>query len=267
MNDSQNQQEEKGIFEESGIVTGTKRQLTLEAKEAIRNYILLGVTILSGVLVLVFGGFFYFINRVANQEATTKAFTAIENRMFQLHEKVVEAKKDAEQSVGKIKKSEKDILEFYDKLSSMESMLTSTAAFQSSDAQIKDIAKVLAKDPRIVRVYDDLQKQIDYRLSKADKEIQDIKKYYRIDSRSGVFKKREYEIEKQQFLYTFPFNVKHAWVEINENIGKYRFSTEISDKDVFLNVYFTGEPGTRTIKLNRWSIDPGIQYRIWATSF
>ena len=66
------------------------------------------------------------------------------------------------------------------------------------------------------------------------------------------------------YVYSGTYNEN---VEINENIGKYRFSTEISDKDVFLNVYFTGEPGTRTIKLNRWSIDPGIQYRIWATSF
>ncbi|MBI4962477.1 MAG: hypothetical protein HY913_04310 [Desulfomonile tiedjei] len=228
-------QEKTGILEPS---EKKERQLTPEAERVIRDHLTRRFTFPGIALVVISFVIGFFIDRVAFQTASNQAFLSAQSEVMKLVHEVVKAKFETDAAVKAIEISSRDIKQseqkakkFADELSSLQSKLDSTVAFQASDPQIKEIAYVLATDPRITKVLNDLDVSIQSRLTKADQEIEKIKSAYQIDSRQG--EARSLKNYKEE-VFSFSFPVKHAWIELPQSIdGAHRLTiTEIRDKSV-----------------------------------
>lgn len=187
-------QKQPRILEEAVTTDKKERRLTPEAEIIFRKYQLKYLTV-PGIILFVLsflGG--VLIDRVAFQTGYNQAFLSAQSEVMKLVHDVMIAKsevdaatKSIQASSSEIRRSEERAKKFEEDLSSLRSKLDSTVAFQASNVQIKQIADILARDPRITKVMEDLDASIHSRLKKADGEIEELKLAYRIDCLKGNF--------------------------------------------------------------------------------
>jgi hypothetical protein len=194
-----------------------KRLALLESEEFIRQYLNKYLAVGGIILFLISFGVGFFVNQFAFQTANNQAFLSAQSEILRLIREVMAAKsevdnsvKSAQSSSTEIGKTEEKAKRFAEKLSSLEDKLASTVAFQSSDPQIKKIADVLARDPRITNVLND---SIEDRLKKTDKEIEEIKSAHRIDCQES----RISHLLNFKRVFEFNFPVTRAWTEPAKN--------------------------------------------------
>ena len=216
MNSDTDDQKQAQIIEDAGTTTEKEKRLTLEAEKLIRRFMVKWVSLPAIFLAVMSFALGFFIEKVAFQTASNQAFQSAQSEVMKLVEQVMDAKHKADAAAGAIQSSSKEISKTEDKskkfaeeFSSLQSKFESTVAFQTSDVQIKRIAEVLASDPRITTVLNNLDNSIQTQLKKADEEIEKIKSAYRIDCQEG---KTRY-LGNFKKIFAFPFPVKRAWVE------------------------------------------------------
>jgi hypothetical protein len=262
-------QTEGQIIEESGITDGKERRLTLEAEKLIREFMIKWVSLPAIFLAVISFIIGFFINRIAFQTASSQAFLSAQSEVMRLIREVGDAKFKADaaaeaiQSSSKeMKQSEQKAKKFEEDLSSLRNKLDSTVAFQASNVQIKQIADVLARDPRIVKILDDLDTSIQERLKKAGNEIEELKSAYRIDCLEGNF---------QGGSFTFSFPVKRAWVEPAQIDEAHRLIvTKIEGNSVTVipvTARILRGPERSMYEKRKRDGELASEFRVWATSF
>lgn len=271
MTDTEDQMQPQ-IIEEAGSTTEKEKRLTLEAEQLIRKFMIRWVSLPAICLAAISFALGFFIEKVALQTASNQAFQSAQSEVMKLVEQVMDAKHKADAAASAIQTSSKEITKtedkakkFADELSSLKSKLDSTVAFHSSDPQIKQIADVLARDPRITNVLTELDKSVQLRLARADTEIGKIATSYKIVYREG----HATHLENYKGVFAFPFPVKHAWVELGQGLPETYCITvgAIEDKSVTVIAGHTRTPRGRDYKEDfRWD-KPRIGFRVWATSF
>jgi len=248
-----------------------KRLALLESEQFIRKYLNKYVATGGVILFLISFGVGFFVDRVAFQTANNQALLSAQNQIISLIREVMAAKfevdnavKSAQASSTEIAKTEEKSTKFAQEFSSLQSKFESTMAFQASDAQIREIADVLARDPRIAKVLDDLDQSIQSRLAKADQEIGKIKSAYKIDSQVGkIISLWEYNSE---FVFSFP--VKHAWIELSENLDEpYHIIPVIKGNTVVVAAKPTKPLYFPRSNKELKRMERPFVYRVWATSF
>jgi hypothetical protein len=234
----------------------------LEKEEFIRIYLRNYLTIGGVLLFIISFSIGFFVDKTASQYASNQALLSTQGEIIKIIREVSDAKREVDNAVKSINassiqigKTEEKAKNFAAHVSGLENKFQSTVAFQASDLQIKKIADVLAKDPRI-------------RLNKADEEIDKIKSAYSIDCQDGkVTSMYKYN---EKFMFSFP--VKHAWIELATCMDPHIVLEvqDIKDSVVSVGVKLTRD---RTIKdydkeiREMGRISPKVPFRIWATSF
>lgn len=267
-------QKQAEIVEETGVTGEKERRLTLEAEKLIRQFMIRWVSLPAVFLAVISFALGFFIEKVAFQTASNQAFQSAQSDVMKLIEKVMDAKHKADAAAGAIQTSSEEIgkteekaKKFAEELTSLRSKLDSTVAFQASDPQIKNIADVLARDPRITKVLDDLDNSIQARLKRADEEIEKMKAAYRIDCQEEKAGKRI----THGLVFTFPFPVKHAWIELGGIDPEDSLTVKnLKDNNVTVveksRIPYPSPESKKSLRRHLEHHAPPA-FRIWATSF
>ena len=272
MSHEKNDGNRAGVLEDPGLSEQKERRLTSEAEKLIRRYMCRRVTvpgIVGAIIVFLLG---FAVDRVAYQTGSNQAFIDAQSDIRKLIQEVMGAKYQADKgveamqkSLSEIRRGEEQAKKVSKELSSLNGKLESTKAFQASDVQIKEIAAILAKDPRITDTFTELDQAIGTRLKRADQKIDQIKSSFKIEFQESKTK----DLWNYKDVLTFSFPVKHAWVELNQTSDEaYRiWVSEISEKSVTVRAERAKPLGARDLsKRTRWD-RPEIIIRVWATSF
>ncbi len=272
-NETQEREDQKQTRTSELSAEKEKRLALLESEQFIRKYLNKYVATGGIILFLISFGVGFFVDRIAFQTATNQAFLSAQSEVLKLIREVMTAKSEVDNAVksvqassAEISKTEEKAKKFAEEFSSLQSKFESTVAFQASDAQIKEIADVLAQDPRITRVLNDLDKSIQDRLRKADEEIEKIKAAYKIDCQED----KPRALMNYNKVFTFSFPVKHAWIELAHGGDPTLFLTIVEIKDntvgVAAKLTKTLMPRDYERRLEEFGYPP-TRFHIWATSF
>jgi hypothetical protein len=190
-------------------------ELTLEAREAIRSFLIKWFTLpgtIGAIVVFLLG---FYIKDVAQQKATNDAFSLWQATMMKLTDEVKESKSKADTAsreidvmMKQIQETGKRANEFSQTISGLDQKLQTTKAFQDSDTNVQKIADIIAQDPRIRDKILDIGKNVNDRIALMESGIAVMRDNMKIRCLQGKIK----ELGKN-LVFQFEFPVKNAWLE------------------------------------------------------
>jgi hypothetical protein len=215
--------EEKGLSRDEGPI------LTLEAQQAIRQFLWKYIGPSGIVLVLISGFVGFFVRDIAVKTAAHEAFASVHTTTMEMAKKTIEAKTQAEEAVKQVKdlqESAKSQVEKVDKqmqiLDEKARQLTSTIVNLENQAKeaatilvgnpnhLRKIAECLAADQRVTQIVQEflLAKEDSLRKIDVAREQLQTMKPLQIECKKGTIRSRP-----KQTKFTFKFPVQQVWIE------------------------------------------------------
>lgn len=229
--------------EEKGFIRDQRPELTLEAQQAIRQFLWKYIGPSGIVLILLSGLLGFFIRDIAMKTAAHEAYASVQKTTMDMAEKTIEAKTRADMAVKHVEdlqESAKSQLEkVYTQMRTLDERATQlTSTIANLENQAKEAARILVGNPNHLKIIadclvaDQRVNQIlqEFLLAKEDslRKIDDTReKLQAIRTLQIECKKATIKSRPKQIKFTFKFPIQEFWIEY---VGAVPSSWDMTEK-------------------------------------